>query len=84
MWITKQEYQETGSTIVHRKCFWLSIHHILYNNTFNNDQKIHIHLLKSLSLLFASRPSQLQILPYLLNRAGSLNTRESWAGRSQW
>jgi len=21
MWITKQEYQETGSTIVHRKCF---------------------------------------------------------------
>jgi len=20
-WITKQEYQETGSTIVHRKCF---------------------------------------------------------------
>jgi actin-related protein len=21
MWITKAEYQETGSTIVHRKCF---------------------------------------------------------------
>lgn len=21
-WITKQEYQETGATIVHRKCFW--------------------------------------------------------------
>lgn len=22
MWITKAEYQETGATIVHRKCFW--------------------------------------------------------------
>lgn len=30
MWITKAEYQETGSTIVHRKCFWSRITHTSY------------------------------------------------------
>jgi actin-related protein len=23
MWISKQEYDESGPSIVHRKCFWL-------------------------------------------------------------
>ena len=30
MWITKSEYQETGATIVHRKCFW-SYKAFIYN-----------------------------------------------------
>ncbi len=31
MWITKAEYQEVGSEIVHRKCFWLWLAKIYYS-----------------------------------------------------
>jgi actin len=30
-WITKGEYDESGPTIVHRKCFWVLNDNILYS-----------------------------------------------------
>ena len=34
MWITRAEYDESGATIVHRKCFWI-IFNKLYNKYLN-------------------------------------------------
>lgn len=30
MWITKGEYEESGASIVHRKCFWFTIDYEVY------------------------------------------------------
>jgi len=31
MWITKQEFDEAGAAIVHRKCFWLQDNKFYWN-----------------------------------------------------
>jgi len=36
MWITKSEYDDSGPSIVHRKCFWYNKFksHFVFNNKF--------------------------------------------------
>jgi hypothetical protein len=34
MWISKQEYDESGPSIVHRKCFWINFFQTKKKNSF--------------------------------------------------